>query len=235
MTKQIISCADVSALADEALYRDALAAVSPERRRTAGRFRFPLGRQLSVAVELLLRKALRERGHDLAPDALAFSIGEQGKPRLAALPEIHFNLSHSGTFALCAVSDSEIGCDVEEIRPAQMTLAQRFFARSEYEDILAQPEGAARDIRFMRYWTLKESFIKALGLGLSLPLDDFSIVLEGDQARVVQRADPRRWQLRDFDTLPGYRCAVCWCAGDPPSAPQTVDLRQLVAELTAHV
>ena len=162
------------------------------RREKLAAFRHEGARRLSLAASLLLVRALQDEG--LHTDKIALS--EYGKPYLPQLPDFHFSLSHSGNMALCAVSDEEVGCDIELPRGFDPHLARRFFHPTEQEWLFSQPE-AEQSTAFFRLWTCKESFLKALGLGLSLPLDSFAVI-PGEEVQLTQRADPRLWQLRSL-------------------------------------
>ena len=227
-SKAYIAC--VAALEDEGLYALALAAASPERREKVRRFRFPKDRRLSLGAELLLRKALQELG--ITRRELSYTYGENGKPFLSGLPGLHFNLSHSGERVMCAVSGGEAGCDIEQIRDVDLKIARRYFFYGEYERIAAAATEEERTDLFFRYWTLKESFIKATGLGLSLPLDAFQIVLPPrgveSEIAVVQNVDRRAYRFQEFHFDSAYRCAVCWTDGFPAPAAEEVDLARFL-------
>ena len=223
MTSPILFAADVSPLADDALYSLAYAAASPARREKADRYRFAKDRQLSLGAEALLRHALRCAGFDTA--SMDFDYGVEKKPYLKS-GGLFFNLSHSGIWAVCAVARCELGCDVEQVAPIDLKLARRFLPE-EYEDIYAQPTEEEKLDLFYRYWTLKESFMKATGLGMQLPLDAFRIV-RGEQLSVIQSVDDRNYGFREFSDLPGYKCALC-CAGDCSGTElQILDLTELL-------
>lgn len=209
----VLYAASAAALADEPLFAAALAAVSPERQEKVQRLRFDRDRRLSLAAGILLRHALRAAG---VPYPAAICRGAQGKPYLAG-QGIHFNLSHAGEWAVCAVAPCPIGCDVEQIRPVEPALAKRFFCPEEQADIACQPTPEARYDRFFRYWTLKESFLKATGLGLSLPLNAFTILPE-QTVSVIQSVDGYSYHFTEYTQLSGYRCALC-AAEELPHAP----------------
>lgn len=116
---------------------------------------------------------------------IRYGYGEQGKPylnvdnhegNLAFLPE--FNLSHSGRYAVLAVSDKPVGIDIEKMKGNRLAVAKRCFHKKEYEDIMAQPDEASRNYRFLEYWTMKEAYVKWTGDGLRLPFDSFTITRE---------------------------------------------------------
>ena len=189
-TKLYIASSDP--LADSARF-DRLAGIIPEvRREKLAAFRHEGARRLSLAASLLLVRALSDEG--LCADEIALT--EYGKPYLPQLPDFHFSLSHSGNMALCVVSSDPVGCDIELPRKFDPAIANRFFHPAEQEWLFSRPE-AEQSSAFLRLWTCKESFIKALGLGLSLPLDSFAVI-PGEEVQLTQSGDPRPWQLRSF-------------------------------------
>lgn len=207
MGKTIVYAADVTALSEPQLFAEAYAAVSPERRETADRYKSDNDKRLALGAELLLRYGLLEAGYKDFP--LSFSLGDNGKPYLSD-GSIYFSISHSGNWAVCAVSDCEIGCDIEKIRPVDLKLSCRFTAKEHDYIMSANPDEQLG--LFFRCWTLKESFMKATGRGLSLPLNEFQIVMD-DEISVIQSADERSFSFREFDEIKGFKCAVC-AAGD---------------------
>lgn len=106
-----------------------------------------------------------------------FEYNEYGKPFVKGV-DIHFNMSHSGRYALAAVSDSNVGVDIERRRSNRINVAKRCFCKEEYEYIMAAESEDEREERFLEYWTLKEAYIKYIGAGLSIPLNSFRVVRE---------------------------------------------------------
>lgn len=104
-----------------------------------------------------------------------FEYNEYGKPFVKGV-DIHFNMSHSGRYALAAVSDSNVGVDIERRRSNRINVAKRCFCKEEYEYIMAAESEDEREERFLEYWTLKEAYIKYIGAGLSIPLNSFRVV-----------------------------------------------------------
>lgn len=125
-----------------------------------------------AGLELLAYSLRREYGlsfHDLSAQ---IQKGERGKPYLPDFPQIHFNISHSGSAAVCALGNQPLGIDVEQLRPARLGAVRRMLTDEEKRRLDACPE-QDRDLEFFRIWTLKESYAKALGIGLAL---DFTSV-----------------------------------------------------------
>ena len=191
------------------------ALLSDEERARAARFLFPeLAARFIVAharLRLLLADVL-----GIAAADIELTAGEFGKPRLAgdaAGSSVHFNLSHSGGWGLVGwARQREIGVDVECWRPMrdERALVHRFFSPHEiaaYESL--PPPG--RTEGFFNCWSRKESYIKAVGRGLGLPLDSFDVSLDRPALLLRTSAhceDGRRWSLAAPAALAGMSVAV---------------------------
>ncbi len=110
---------------------------------------------------------------------ITFGANEYGKPFLLGADKIHFNISHSGNWVVCAISDNPVGIDVETIKPTDFEIAKRFFSEDEYTALKSQHDDE-KQTYFYKLWTLKESYIKAVGKGLSIPLDSFTVSVENN-------------------------------------------------------
>lgn len=201
MTEVYIAKTDF--LADEKLYKRLYDAASPERKEKTDKLLFQKDKELSVLSERVLKKALKNIG----VSEFSLVYGEHGKPYLRGNNNVFFNMSHSENTVMCAVSDSEVGCDVERVSEFDMQIARCFFAYSEYKMLQNAPEAERRDL-FYRLWTLKESFQKSIGLGMSLPLDSFSVDLT-DVITVEQNVCEFRFYFREYNLNDGFRYSVC--------------------------
>lgn len=180
------------------------------------RYRLAEARTQFVLAHGLTRFTL-SRYAAVAPADWRFTIGEYGRPEVAnpapSLP-LRFNLSHTpGLIALLVTRALDCGVDVEN-RQREVDielLARRVFAPSEAADVMAQPAGEPRRRRFFAYWTLKESYIKARGMGLALPLKRFAFRLDSPttiafEAPIVD--DPATWQFERSDVAHDFQLAV---------------------------
>lgn len=166
-----------------------------ERRRYES-FRFPADRHLYLVAHALLRTSL-SRYADVSPRDWQFN-GEHGqRPEIVnndlAEPPLRFSLSHTRGLAACIITrQADVGVDVEPIdnKVNAMTIGERFFSSYESQQ-LAGLSGDARRERFLQYWTLKEAYVKACGVGLSIPLDDF----------YFHRDDSAAWRIK-FTSAP---------------------------------
>lgn len=182
-------------------------------RRRAGRFHFPEDARRYERGRGVLRWLL---GAHLgsAPERLAFDYTEHGRPSLRQAG-IEFNVSHTRRFlALAFVRGGAVGVDVEGDRGAQdlMRIARRFFAAAEYEKLASLPEDR-RKRAFLRCWTQKEAYIKAHGVGLSMPLNRFEVgVLPEEPCGLLAAHDDsselRRWQFVERHDLEDAHVAV---------------------------
>jgi len=187
--------------------------LSLDEQARSQRFHFDHDRGMFLYSHSLLRRLLA--GYlDREPREVAYGYTKFGKPYLdqsVGKEKIEFNLSHSGDMVLIGITkDIQIGVDVEEIKPIPdlNQIAARYFSESEYSDLVTLSD-SARIPAFYRCWTRKEALIKAIGEGLSMPLDSFRVsLLPGDPARVITSADPRFWMLADIDTTEGYAAAT---------------------------
>jgi len=127
------------------------------------------------------------------------------------LPEpngIHFNISHSGNCVVCAVDEKAVGVDIEVIKPIDFNIAERFFSKAEYLTLINQPKEMQMKYFYM-IWTLKESYIKADGRGLSLPLNSFSIDIKHDKISVVTSNELSNCYFKKYDIDNLHISSVC--------------------------
>ena len=173
-----ITYLDVTPLADPALFADAMSRAPESRRNKVASFRYAESQRLSLGAGLLLVLALEERGID--GRQVRITEGEWGKPVLPDFPQLHFSLSHSGRWAMCAIGNRRLGCDVEKANRGNEKLVQRFFHPEERQALAAlAPDSRPEWQReFARIWTRKESYLKMDGRGLSLKMDGFSALTD---------------------------------------------------------
>lgn len=182
--------------------------LNPDERARAVRFAARPHQDQFVAgrgcLREILGRYLRRPSHSVSIHCNAF-----GKPQLGngSAGALHFNLSHSGGFAALAVSPAfDVGIDIEEMRPIEEPIADRFFSPAEASAL--RRISSVRSVRaFYRCWTSKEAFVKAHGAGLSLPLDSFDVSVDPDRPPALISLDGDRkaalqWSFLALD-LPG--------------------------------
>jgi 4'-phosphopantetheinyl transferase len=188
--------------------------LAADERERARRYRFDRDRVRFVAARGTLRLILsRYAGCPAA--RIPIARGPHGKPRLAGeAARLQFNLAHSCGSAVLAVSrERSLGIDLEWIRRVdEARIAARFFSANERAAVLQQ-HGSARRRSFFSCWTRKESYVKALGQGLSIPLHGFDVQACAERPAQLVRTDwsadeASRWRLCDLPPLRGYAAAL---------------------------
>ncbi|MCL1471638.1 4'-phosphopantetheinyl transferase family protein [Argonema antarcticum] len=191
--------------------------LSEDELKRAERFYFEQHRNRFIARRGILRTIL-SRYLDRSPNELEFNYGSRGKPALAETcggDRLRFNLSDSHGFALYAVTcDRNLGIDIEKIRPIDDAeqIAKRFFSSQEYA-VLRDLDRSQQQVAFYNCWTRKEAYVKAIGDGLSFPLDGFDVSLSpGEPAKLLSiKSDTEsaaNWLLQDFIPVTGYVAAL---------------------------
>jgi 4'-phosphopantetheinyl transferase len=199
--------------ADDADEERSLALLDEVECARYSRFRFARHRRSFALSHGLVRCAL-SRHLDGPPRSWRFEIGEYGRPFLLG-SALAFSLSHTDGLAAVAISEANVGVDVERIvtRGNTLDLAREYFAASEAQDVESR-DGADKADRFFAYWTLKESYIKARSMGLALPLDGFWFQ-DIDYAPRIEFApelladEPGRWSFRRLRQETQVPLALC--------------------------
>jgi len=197
---------------------EAEATLSSEERRQRDRLRAAEDRRDYAAAHDLLRRSL-SRHAGVAPDGWRFAKGANGKPYVDGPPALSFNLSHTRGLVACGVGfDLPIGIDVERTdRPVDIeAIAGRCFSRAEIRAIVSRRDDARAS--FFELWTLKEAFIKAIGVGLAQPLNTMSFALDEEGSIIFDPPDgfsAADWRFALFAPSPNTRLAVAVrCRGD---------------------
>ncbi|MBZ5859376.1 4'-phosphopantetheinyl transferase family protein [Flavihumibacter profundi] len=198
-------------------YENLLGFLSKDELARAKRFRFERDQKRFIVARGILRQILG-RYLGKKPNELVFEYSSQGKPALATYPgcgTLHFNLSHSDGFALYAVTrDRNIGIDIERIRDdaAVDQIARRFYSQGEISSLFRMHIDRRTEL-FFQYWTRKEAFIKAIGEGISFPMEqcDVSLISGSVLSPIILHSDKiesLRWYGQDLFPGCGYAAAI---------------------------
>ena len=210
----LVYTANADALANLEAYRTML---SPEEHERMARFVFDRDRRSFLLTRALVRTTL-SRYAPIAPAAWQFIANVHGRPEIldrpTGVPDLRFNLSHTDGLIACAVTiGRDIGIDVEHVgRSLHHDVAGQYFAPAEVADLRRLPANQQRTM-FFDYWTLKESYIKARGFGLALPLGDFAFTLNPPSAPTIciepsLNDDAASWQFLQDWPSPQHRLAL---------------------------
>jgi 4'-phosphopantetheinyl transferase len=238
-------CTYISDIGDDALWPRFDALVNEDERARQARFRFARDRRRYLVTRALVRTVLSRYAAVRAQD-WTFSTGPHGRPAISArhsVPPLEFNISHSADVVMLGVTlGRTLGIDVESIETREADIAglDRYFAPEESAALLALP-ALARRRRFFDLWTLKESYIKARGMGLAIPLDRFRFELRGERSLILHMQpdlgdSPQRWRLWQLSLRPHYLAAVCAERGGEASPRLTVrEIVPLVSERIVEI
>lgn len=194
---------DIRQLNEDAFFEQCLNEMSAERRKKVLAVKRRADQSRILGAGMVLAYGLRQYGID--EKNVTIQYGENGKPFLADMPEIHFNLSHSGDYAVAAFSDQEVGIDIEHTNKNGRKIAKRFFTSKEAAAIQNCRSKEEEEDLFLRYWTLKESFLKVTGYGLKLPMNEFEFDLQ-ETLRVKWKSDGEKYFLKEYEI--GKQCDI---------------------------
>lgn len=163
----------------------------------------------TVIAEILLRTIIIEK-LNIGNKVIVFEKNKYGKPFIKGYPDFNFNISHSGDFVACATDNEPIGIDIEKVKQIDYKeIAKSFFSEIEFDYIVKENPNVQLD-KFYEIWTLKESYIKCCGQGLSMPLNSFSIDIDKyKNINVIVNNKRKEHLIKSFDIEGGYKMAVC--------------------------
>lgn len=223
-------CGRASAGDGGALEHRCEASLSEEERQRASRFRQATTRNQHIVGRGMARILLA--ADRTSPQDIEFAFNAHGKPDVLAPPSAKrpFNIAHTDGLVLVATCEAgRIGVDVERLaRRTDCALARRYFAPPEVDYVMRQPNDEQRRLAFLRVWTLKESFVKALGKGLAIPLSDFTFEeIESAAPRIrmlrPDLEDGCNWHFACLSPAHGYIAAIA--VSDIPTAVIDVQVR----------
>lgn len=223
---------DVTGTLEKGIYERLMACVSPEKRARIQRFYREEDRVRGLIADILARSVItRETG--LENHQIEFYTNDYGKPFLKGRDDFQFNLSHSGIWVVGAMDNLPIGIDVERIQPIDLDISENYFSPDEHQDLMAQVDKFAY---FFTLWSLKESYIKIVGKGLSLPLNSFSIkFFSPDDIRI--KAEGQLLEdtfFLSYDIHKDYKMAVCTHQRKFPGSVRMMTMQQLAGEFLGY-
>ena len=155
-----------------------------------------------IAGAVLCYKALLDLGID--EQSVSYKTSPNGKPIFDNLDNLYFNISHSDNAAILAISNQNVGIDIQKVNSNTKNIANRFFTRDE-NVYLSSLDNDLKNDAFFRIWTIKESYIKFSGNGLRTPLDSFNVILNDNQAYI----ENKKLCIQEYNLLPEYKVSVC--------------------------
>lgn len=188
------------------------------------------GAQRTLLGDLLSRKLI---GQKLAipTQEIHFKKSIKGKPYLENSP-IYFNISHSGDWVVIAVADIDVGIDVELLREVNYRVATRFFSKDE-NTLLGKLQGKDKLSLFFDFWTIKESYLKLLGTGLTKSLSSFSILRDNHNFRLKENTNNKQEPVffRQYNLAKDYKLSVCSYRDDFAEGPKIITIEELTNDI----
>lgn len=175
-------------------YDELVASLYEERRNTVKRLKLEGPRIVSISAGLLLQEVIKEE-LNIDTNDLQFKKGENGKPKLEGY-DFHFNLSHSGEYVVIVYGAQEVGIDIERIKDNNLSVAKRCFLEAENGYINSDAR------RFTQIWTMKESYLKLTGEGISVPLNSFEVDIDN----MCVKATDYQYSMKELED---YIICVC--------------------------
>lgn len=195
----ILYATKIENIVDPQIHPEIMDGLSDARKEKILRYKMEHSRKQGLAAGLLLKYVLGSRGLSVED----ISYGQNGKPQIQ---ELYFNLSHSKDIVICAVSDKNVGCDVEAIATVKEGIAERFFTENE-NNYLKSFKAEEKVSEFFRLWTIKESYMKLTGEGMSLPLQDFDVNMS-NPVKIYRNSELCPCYVKEYEAEE-YKIAVC--------------------------
>lgn len=206
-----------------------MSVISIEKRKRIDRFHRYEDALRTLIGDILVRCLLCKR-LGIKNRELIFGVNEYGKPFLVNDTNIQYNISHSGKWVVCSIDNLPVGIDIEQIKPINMGIAERFFSKEEIKSLMGK-DIVERENYFYDLWTLKESYIKAIGKGLSLPLDSFTIRIEENNITVHTTHESDNYYFKQYYIDKDYKMAVCSIKNGFPDRMDFINVNELYEEV----
>ncbi|MGE5403670.1 MAG: 4'-phosphopantetheinyl transferase family protein [Candidatus Saccharibacteria bacterium] len=192
---------------DHSLFHTAQTLIGSDKRERMHKFLRLEDSVRLVLTDVLIRSVIVAKT-GLRNSQIVFGKSRFGKPYLKGCQDFRFSLSHSGDWVVCSIGREENGVDVEHVQPINLKIAQRFFTKHEYDAILQKPL-TDRSRAFYKLWTLKESYVKAIGTGLTTPMDSFVVEESNDSCSIKVLGMKMDYSLKTYDLDSDYCVSVC--------------------------
>lgn len=185
--------------------------ITAENNSRLDKFRFRADFLRTLYGELIIRYAVSKLS-ETAYDKITIRRDKFNKPYFPDLP-LHFNISHSEDYVICALSSNAIGVDIEKVTDIDIKIAENFFSDTEYR-FLSGLDTFDRKHKFFEFWTAKESYVKFTGKGMYMPFDSFSVNLCNGLPEIYGRTNI---YFRQYE-ISGYKCTACSDCKDFPDS-----------------
>ena len=215
------------------LFNELVVHMPNDRRERTLRFVKKEDAYRSLFSEMLIKTQIQKL-IGIPIEAIQMDKNKYGKPYIKGCDNLHFNVSHSGLWVVAALSECAVGIDIEEKKAFDfLAIGERFFAAEEIQALLHASDQLDY---FYLIWTMKESLIKHVGMGLSLPLNAFSIRTDSENGSFTFYEDECYW-FQPYAIHDDYKMAVCYKDGTglPPQKVAVLDTGELITSFLNSV
>lgn len=219
-----IYSAKIDKIPDITTYEYLLSFLSEERRERINKYHFKEDSLRSLYGEILVRHTV-SKILEVKNETLKIERNSYGKPYIVGAP-LHFNISHAGDWVVCALSTNEIGIDIELIKYIDYDIAKRFFCTCEY-DALMEKDDLERIDFFYKLWTLKESYIKWSGTGLSTSLNSFCFKISETDILLIDKNQSIVPHFKQYCIDEDYKLSVCSESSDYADDVHEIDMENI--------
>jgi 4'-phosphopantetheinyl transferase len=211
---------------DPMLFQRLLDCVAPGKKERLLRFYRMEDKLRGLFGDLLIRDGIMQKT-GLNNKDISFTTNDYGKPFLKDRDDVQFNISHSGTWVVGVIDHQPVGIDVEQVQEIDLDISKNYFSADEHEDLMQKPD---KFDYFFTLWSLKESYIKIIGKGLSHPLNAFSIkfINPGEIVIKVKEQQVKETFFRQFEIDKQYKMAVCAAHDRIPHQVKIITPEQLI-------
>jgi 4'-phosphopantetheinyl transferase len=193
---------------DKVLFQKLLLALPADRQAKINNFTKYENAQNVLFADILIRQIIQKELR-IPFEAISIQRDEFDKPFLENNKDFHFNISHSGAWVVCATSRLPVGIDIEKIRPVNFGIAKRFFSKEEYNNLIGKAEDEKLSF-FYELWTIKESYLKVNGKGLSIiPLELIKINFTDNEVEYTDNHNSHNYFFKQYDIDNNYKLAIC--------------------------
>ncbi len=187
----------------DSLNEDSINLLSNYRINKMNTYIFDKDKKVCIGAGIALNNGLKE--YNLKEKDIEYEFSKYGKPYIKNNKEIYFNISHSNELAICAISNKEVGCDIEKITKYNEKVVKKCFSLKEIDYI---NNSLNKDEAFTRIWTYKESFLKTIGIGINDKMNEFSIVPKNKDIIIEQNINNKKYKLVEF-RKEDYIISIC--------------------------
>jgi len=203
MKEPLVMTLDTTVFCDGEKFSDAYSSMTEERKQKIDALLTEGDKRLSLGAGVLFGQGLKKLG--IADGSLRY--GDHKKPYLASCDNLFFSLSHAGVMSVCAFFEKEIGIDIEKVREVPSDVMQRVTTKAEYNHLSSLDE-EKKIMEFTRLWTVKESYVKYLGTGLSF--SPKTIEMTFDDKITLTHSGKTADVIFEEHTIDGYKLTVCY-------------------------